>query len=895
MDYRKLEKILLIVVLVAAGIVYLITVAPTLSFWDCGEFIAASFTLAVPHPPGMPFFELLGRVWLMIVGLLASILPISKDIAWHMNLLGISFSLSAIFLIYKMILKIFRLYHKDANQLTSIIVAAATSLAIAFFFTFWENALETEVYGAATFIFTLINFIVLLWYESVKLGAPKHKYLLLVFYLIFLSTGIQLLPFLIFIPIYLFIFIVERRYLKDWLLLLLGLFQVIAFALIFLLPEPFYVPMLVIIALILLAGIILPLNNPVKYSNWRFFWLGVLLVIVGFSTELYLPIRSGVLTSQYKDKKVEEQYLAGKNIAPRINECDPGENMAAFNGVLHRSQYGPPKIIPRQTQEETGFGVIEGYFWQFTMFIRYLSWQVAPEDINRFLRAIILVLFYLLGIWGAVELYRWDRKLFLLMMLIMVMLSFATVGYLNMKFSPSDANVKHRPQEVRERDYFFIVGFSYFGILMGFGSYGFIEWLKKETKNKKLANIGGLSGVVAFALVPFLTNLHLNNRYKNFIPKDYGYNMLISCDNGAVIFTNGDNDTFPLWFMQEVMGFKRNVIVANLSLINTDWYIRQLKYWGAPIDFSDYVIKRLQPFITADRRVIYVKDIMIRHIIAVNAGIELKDEDYFISQNEFAAKYFKGYKGKRPIYFASTVSAENYQGFSPYLRLEGLVYRLVGDSIEYPKNVDVKRTQDFFYKTYRYTGVFEPERQKALSTIIDGFDQRKKEGEFFDFAIVKDDNTKRLYSNYAAGLFYLGLVLKDRNDLHGTLNAWRFGLLFEPEGSQTFFFNTGLLYAQIGAIDSAEYYFSKITERNPQILTQIGGIYRMVGKLDKALEYFNKVIEINPRSPQGYMGLLSVYMDLNDTGSAQNVLRDWLKINPGDTTAVNMLKDISGK
>jgi tetratricopeptide (TPR) repeat protein len=896
MDPKKLQKILLTILLALAGVIYLYTVAPTLSFWDCGEFIASAFTMAVPHPPGTPLYVFLGRVWMLFIGLFAAVLPISKEVAWHMNLLGITFSLLTVFLIFKLMLKVFQLWHKNGNQHVCLIIAFATALAISFFNTYWNNAVETEVYAASTFIFILITYLALLWYESVKEGAAKNKFLLMVFYLIFLSTGIHLIPFLIFIPLYVFIYVVERRYLKDILLLLLGIFQLLYFPLLFLVPENLYMPLFIFLAIILLAGIGLPLSNPLKYRNYAFFWIGVLLVILGSSSEIYLPIRSRKLTELYKDPRSHEQYLQGKNIAPRINECDPGENLAAFDNVLHRAQYGPQKIIPRQTQDDTGFNLIQGYAEQMFLFIRYLSWQVAPEDINHLLRAVLLTLFYALCIWGAVELFKREKKVFILMMLILFMLSFAIVGYLNLKFSPSDANPKHQPREVRERDYFFHTSHVYFGILMGLGLFGMIEWLDKETKKNKLAQVGALGGTVVFAIMPLFTNLHVDSRYKNFIPRDYGYNMLVSCDDDAVIFTNGDNDTFPLWFVQEVLGFKRSVIVANLSLINTDWYIQQLREWGAPVKFSDYVIKRLQPFMTQDRRVIYVKDIMIRHIIAVNAGIELKDADYFSSQTDFAAKYLKGYSGKRPIYFASTVSADNYQGFAPYLKLEGLVYRLVGDSIPFPYNVDIKRTEEFFYTAYRYTGVFEPKKQQALRAILNDFDRRKKEQEFLDYTIVKDENTQRLYSNYAAGLFYLGLVLKERADIQGTLNAWRFGLMFEPEGSHTFYFNMGLLYAQLGVADSADSYFSRIDVKDPQILTQIGGVYRMVGKLDKALEYFNKVIEINPRMPQGYMGLLSVYLDsaMHDTNSAKNVLKDWIRMNPGDTTAIAMLRELGG-
>lgn len=904
MNYKKHENIFLYVLLVIVGGVYLYTVAPTLSFWDCGEFIASAYTLAIPHPPGTPFYVFLGRAWLILMTGIAAVLPISKEVAWHMNLLGLGISVVTIFLLYRMILKIFRMWRQNSDQRTLVIVAFATCLGIAFFFTFWENAIETEVYASATFIFVLINYLALQWYESVKQDTPKNRYLLLSFYLIFLSTGIHLTPFLIFIPFYVFIFIVERRYLKDTLLLLLGIFQVVFFGLLFLFPQAFYTPGIIVLGLILVIALMLTINNPRKYRNWRFFWAGIFLIIIGISTELYLPLRAVQLTRLYKDKTTKEQYLAGENVAPRINECDPGENFrfgalfdytSAFNNVLHRAQYGPAKIIPRQTQEETGFGIFEGYFWQLALFARYLSWQPIPEGAHQLFRAVVLALFYVFAIWGMIELYKREKKIFLFMLLIMFMLSFAMVGYLNLKFSPSDANPQHQPREVRERDYFFHTGHTYFGILIGFGFLGFIDWLKKELKNKKLATIGGLGCVVAFSLIPLITNFRVSNRHGNFIPKDYGYNMLVTCDDGAIIFTNGDNDTFPLWFAQEVLGTKRSVIIANLSLINTDWYIRQLKYWGAPISFSEYVIKRLQPQMTRDRRIIWVKDIMIRNIIATNAGIKLNDEDYFISQDEFAARYLKGYNGKKTIYFASTVSPENFEGFQSYLQLEGLVWRLTGDSIAYPHNIDKSRTEDFFYNTYRYTGLFEPEDQEFLSTILPNFDERKKTGEFYDYSLMKDYNTRRLYSNYAAGLFHLALAHREHGNFQGAVNAWRFAILFKPAEIYPFMFNLGILYAQLGMEDSAELYFSQIDMRDPELMTRIGMLYRSIGEFDKAVEYFQKGIAIDPRYPQAYVGLYSVALDKNDTTSAVLALQKLLEMYPGDTSLLNELNKFKRK
>ncbi|UCF71450.1 MAG: DUF2723 domain-containing protein [candidate division WOR-3 bacterium] len=894
-DYKRLEKVLLYFLLVVVSIVYLYTVAPTLSFWDCGEFIASAYTLAIPHPPGTPFYVVMGRVWLIIIGAIASFLPISKEVAWHMNLLGLIFTVLTVFLMYRMLLKIFRMWQKNNNQLVYIIVAFGTSLATAFYYTVWGNAIETEVYAAATFVFLLVNYFTLLWYESVKAGEPKNKYLLFSFYLIFLATGIHLTPFLIFFPIYAFVFYVERRYLRDTLLWLLGVFQVVFFALTFLFPKALYTPAVVILGLVLLAGILLPISNIARYANWRFFWAGIFLVIVGMSAELYLPVRSRVLDTLYKQEGVVERYYAGENIAPRINECDPGENFESFNNVLHRAQYGPAKLIPRQTQETTGFGVLEGYFWQMALFVRYLSWQPLPEMANNALRGIVLALFYLLGIWGLVELFRRERKIFFLMAFIMFMLSFAMVGYLNLKFSPSDPTPRHQPQEVRERDYFFHTGHTYFGMLVGIGFFGFLQSVKRGAKHRRWIEIGGLGGFLVYSIVPLAGNFIVNNRKGDFIPKDYAYNMLISGRDNSVLFTNGDNDTFPLWFAQEVLGLKRRVINANLSLINTNWYIRQLKDWGVPISFSERVINRLEPFMTRDRRIIWVRDIMIRNILATNAGIKLSDNDYVITQEEFAERYLKNYRGKVPIYFASTVSAENYEGFRPYLKLEGLVYRVVGDSMEPTQAIDVEKTSDFFYRTYRYTGVFDPEQQELVSRILVDFDKRKEDGEFYDYALYKDDNTRRLYTNYAAGLANLGVVLRERGDMEGTANAWRLALLFEPFQNMYFSYNLGVLFVQMGMPDSAYAYLSKIETKDPAMIVQIGSVFANTGLYDKAIEYFQRAIGVNPRFSQAYSALVMTYLAMGDNRSAVQILENWLSINPGDTNARNMLNELKGQ
>ncbi|MEO0206164.1 MAG: DUF2723 domain-containing protein, partial [candidate division WOR-3 bacterium] len=721
-EFFQLKNILILIVLIAAGIVYFYTVAPTLSFWDCGEFITSAYTLAIPHPPGTPFYVVLGRVWLIVLGIFASFLPISKEVAWHMNLLAIFFSLGSVFLIYKMILKIL-LLSKTGLTNKGIWSAFIGTLGIPFYFSIWWNAVETEVYVPASFIFVLINYLVILWYEGIKHGQQKNHYLLLSFYLIFLATGIHLVPFLTLIPIYVFVFYAKPNLLKDRLFILIGIFQMIIFAYMFLLPESLLTPALILLILTIVSGVVLSFNRTTTFHNRIFFWAGIFLVFAGLSSELYLPLRSAKLTELYKNKKATEQYLKGENIAPRINMNEPGESLSSFFGVLHRSQYGVQKIIPRQTQG-TGVNLIQGIFYQIALFFRYLSQQVAPEYLNGFLRFFLLLIFYVLIFNGLLELYKRDHLLFILLILIIFFVSIGVVGYLNLKFSPTDSNPAHQPREVRERDYFFHTSFLYMGLLIAFGLLGFLEHIKRRGVLTIL-----IVSTSAYSIVPVFFNFSLISRHKNFIPRDYGYNLLISCAPDAIIFTNGDNDTFPLWFVQEVLGIRRDVIVANLSLINTDWYIRHLKYWGVPISFDNAIIKRLCNqgyFVTSDRRVMLVKDIMIRDILGANAERKLENEDYFNKPEEFAHKYLLNYKGKRPIYISSTVDNENYKGFDPYLQIEAIVYRVAGDSSIFPRNINIRKTEELFYEKFRYTGLFSPDKYDQLSRILRDFDYRKK-------------------------------------------------------------------------------------------------------------------------------------------------------------------------
>jgi tetratricopeptide (TPR) repeat protein len=154
-----------------------------------------------------------------------------------------------------------------------------------------------------------------------------------------------------------------------------------------------------------------------------------------------------------------------------------------------------------------------------------------------------------------------------------------------------------------------------------------------------------------------------------------------------------------------------------------------------------------------------------------------------------------------------------------------------------------------------------------------------------------------MYSNYAAVASFLGFKLRDQNDIRGTLDAWRFAMLFGTRNPDTWKlrYNLGILYVNLGQIDSAERYFDEIKTNDPRLVAQIGMLYNMVGIHEKAAEYFQKSISMDPRNPHSHMGLLATYLEMNDTVKAIVVLQNWIQQNPGDTQAQRMLKGLQEK
>src|SRR4030095_13696089 len=200
---------------------------------------------------------------------------------------------------------------------------------------------------------------------------------------------------------------------------------------------------------------------------------------------------------------------------------------------------------------------------------------------------------FLLGLFGLFYHFRKDWKLGLTFLWM-----FALMGIFTALFQ------RQQDPQPRERDYFYTGAFFVYSLWIGLGIMGILELLKESLQSSSLK----AGAVVVLALSTFLvpvnmfrTNFHYNNRNENKHPFDYAYNLLQGLDKDAIIITNGDNDTFPLWYIQTVEGYRTDVRVVNLSLSNTNWYVKELKNsmpFGAlkvPISLKDEEIDRMGP------------------------------------------------------------------------------------------------------------------------------------------------------------------------------------------------------------------------------------------------------------------------------------------------------------
>ncbi|MBS4015794.1 MAG: DUF2723 domain-containing protein [Candidatus Latescibacteria bacterium] len=892
MRERYIKLIIAVGIIAVVLGVYIYSMAPTASFWDCGELIACSYILGIPHPPGTPLYVMLGRIF--------SLIPFAREVAFRVNFLTALFGAISSALIYIVVLKLISLQKSTQSfrqrfPFIPHLAGIAGAFSLAFAFSFWDNCVEAEVYTPCVVAALLVIYLALIWRDKVEQGVGDNRIVLFAIYLLFLSAGIHFTPLMILFPLLVFAFMVDRKsILQLHIIELIILFLVIIavagldlvdYFVLFLASPPvailriFHSNLLLFIVLVaIFAGYLYYLRSKKKMDSRYVFW-GLVLIFLAGTVQFYLLVRS--------------------KLGPSINEVNPS-TWEDFVSVLKREQYDPMRLYPRKTQFLTegdyrnfpnsypAFSLITGYFEQLKFYIRYFLWQWgSASNFDIFYRigwqAIIGIIPVILGFFGMFTHFRRDKKSWWLVFLCFLIASVGLITYLNLKYSPSDPRSHLRFREVRERDYFYAFSYVFFTIFIGVGVFSFLNWIVPKLKLKRLYTIGVSVLCVIVMVVPIFFNYKGVTRRNNWIPAEYGYNMLVSCrGDKAILFTNGDNDTFPLWFVQEVPNrpsnydptFGKNIAVANLSLLNTTWYVKQLKEWGAPISFSLAEIDRLpQGLRGAGNRIFLLKDIMIRDIIATNAGIKLKWPDEYISPaKDFMTKVLDNYKeGMIAVYFATTVDrGENLADVEPYLRLEGLVNRVT--SVNSPNQVDVARTQELF--------------------------DMYKMNSMKDKNVVKDDNTRGLFMNYIASYAALSQEYQRMGRLDMAISTLKRTLAFDidPTRKVPIYYNLSV-YALLGQdYDNAIAYLDSVDAlgyQDPDLLVRRGWIYQSQGNYPMAEQAYQNAREMAPNRPEAIQSLVSLYTEnMNDTSKAIAILQDWLRRNPRDNNAQQMLQSL---
>ena len=900
-NFKKAELFGSWVAFLAAATVYILTVEPTAGFWDTGEFITAAYKLQVGHPPGAPFYMLLGRIFSLFAGSPEKV-ALSVNI---MSALASAFTIMFLFLTITHLARKIALTAENCTTLNIItVIGAGLTGALAYTFTdsFWFSAVEAEVYALSSLFTAVVFWAILKWEDSA--GRPgSGRWLILIAYLMGLSTGVHLLNLLA-IPAIVFIYYFKNHpaTLKGFLaasavsvLLLLavmyGIIQgfVVAasyFELFFVngIGLPFKSGVVIYLFLVitaLIAALIITRgrNMPVLHT----IFLGMTVMLIGYSSYATIVIRSHAGTpmdqnspdnmfsllsylnrEQYGDRPLfygpyynapitgEYQrppaYIQKGNRYVPVNR-PPGYHFDSRFKTIFPRMYSPDRdhidaymewgrIQGREVEVTYEDGMAETrvkptftenlrFFATYQlghMYFRYFMWNFAGRQNDmqghgrllegNWMSGIHLIdqqrlgplyglpgylennrarnRYYLLplflGIIGLLYHIQKNRKDAWVVFLLFFFTGIAIVIYLN-----------QTPYQPRERDYAYVGSFYAFAIWIGIGVLAVNDNLKHYFRGIKGALLATLVPLIFIPGTMAVQNWDDHDRSGRYTARDIAINYLESCAPNAILFTYGDNDTFPLWYAQEVEGIRTDVRVVNLGYLGTDWYIDQMKrqaYESAPLplsmtrdkylpgtreliylfdqvpvplnlhealDFmlSDHKVNQLQ--LTETEYVNYLPgksiSLPIDSLQVVATGtvepgrahlIEPEMEWYinrnFLGKSDLALlDIIATNNWERPLYFAVTVPGSELLGLHNYLQLEGMAYRLV----------PISR-----HERERFTG------HVNTAAMYSNVTEKFRWGNIYDPAVYLDETHRRMGSNLRNILARLAgnLVEEGRHD-----------------------------------------------------------------------------------------------------------------------------------
>ena len=828
-NYRFWNNALGWTTFVVALITYTLTLEPTVSFWDCGEYITTSVKLEVGHPPGAPVFQLIANVMSQL-----ALGDVTRQAYWVNFTSGLSSALSIPFLFWTITMLAKKLVRGEESLGQNIAILGSGlvgALAFTWSDSFWYSAVEGEVYAMSSFFTAAAFWAALKWEASTDHDPRANRWLLLVAYLTGLSIGVHILVFLI-IPAVVMIYFYKnypKVTLRTW--VVANSAAVVVLALVFAVIIPVILRLFGLFEITAVNSIGLPKNSgsalmAIAIVSGVYFgirWavktnrplveqgiLAVVMILIGYSSFVVLAVRSNANTPIDENNPEDalsllayynrEQYgdwpvLYGQSFNSKLDSQKPysdgaptylfSEATGKYEVVNEARAEKPnfaksdvgffPRMWSDQADHVENYKKIFGanpdkkitfsehfkYFLDYQvgqMWFRYFMWNFAGrqnDDQNRYElvngnwltgidfldemrlgpqsnlpdtmkaqggRNIYYALPLILGLLGLWFQAKRDQRNAWVITLLFLFTGLAIVVYTN-----------HKPFEPRERDYAFVGSFYVFAIWVGLGVVALYELLAKYRSTALALGVTVLTLGVPTIMVA--ENWDDHDRSNRYTARDIAKMYLDSCEPNAILFTNGDNDTFPLWYVQEVEGYRTDVRIVNLSLLNTDWYIDMMKrtfYESSPVpfsftkseyvqgtrdvlyyqemglqgrwyvkDFLDYAKrsddavmftafggtdspKKLQFFPMKNFRVPINKADVIKAGLAADSALIPDYIDWNWGSSIVAKRdlmlidLIANNDWSRPIYFSTTVgsSASSFFWLQDYLRLEGVAYRL---------------------------------------------------------------------------------------------------------------------------------------------------------------------------------------------------------------------------
>ncbi len=949
--YRRWNNITGWSVFLLSAVVYMLTVEPTVSFWDCGEFILSAFRMQVGHPPGAPLFLMIGRIATLFAGGDAS------KAAMMVNMLSALCSAFTILFLFWTITHLTRRIFTRENPLENRQIPAIIgsgilgALAYTFSDTFWFSAVEGELYSMSSLMVAAVFWAMLKWEEEAD-DPLSGRWIILIAYIMGLGIGVHRLNLLV-LPVLVLVYyfrkyeVTAKGSLKALLLagvmlgtlvfliipgipLVAGWFELL-FVNVFGLP---YNTGLLIFLIAVIGGLILTIRYSLKKERviLNYIITCFTVILIGYSSYAMIMIRSSARPPMNQNNPSDifslDYYINMKQYPspPRLHgpyySAPPEDVKEVINGYnkvngKYEPYYKPdyiynekfttlfPRMYSPEPQHKASYeywGKVKGrkytvtsgsgketrvcptfgenlrFFFRYQtgfMYLRYFMWNFAgrqndiqgngnnihgnwisgikfidemrlgeqdsmPDDLKTNpARNTYFLLPLLIGILGILWQYKKDRNGFYLVLAFFFMTGLAIILFLN-----------QNPNQPRERDYAYAGSFYAFAVWIGMGFMFVYELLCKFLNHKVSAALTLILLLAACPVIMAVNNWDDHDRSDRYTARDIGANYLESCAPNSVLFTYGDNDSFPVWYVQDVEGIRTDVRVANLSYIQAGWYIdmmRQKAFKSDPLPFSlgseKYIegtrtqmpvnkttdkpadIKEIVRFLSLDDRKFHV-DISGRgdfvnylptgklnidvdtSLVLSNGTVKPYYKDMLVSPMlwEYAeSDVLKGdlalidllatNEWKRPVYFSTTVPSSQYKGLEKFFIQEGMAYRIAP--------VKVKETSPGEY------GMIDP------FVMYDNLMNKFKWGNAGDPSVYLDENNRRMFCNFRRLFGSLGKSLLEVNDTSKALEAATRGLEIVPDAKLPHdYFSIGVaeVLVRAGEVDKGEKIFNSIVD-----------------------------------------------------------------------------------